>query len=254
MLLSGVIEQLHGNWLLILISSLTLYHIWNKFGHGISKYPGPAIAAYTNWWRFFDVLKRRHQHTQIRLHRELGDIVRVGPNVLSFASPQAIKDIYGLNKGFTKVCRHEVLGNLLATSANLLRPTQTEFYPVQQNVTGGVRIPSLFSTLDEGYHAKLKRKVNSAFAMSTLVSYEPLVDKTTGVFLERTEELFCKDGASCDFAHWLQSYAFDVIGQLSFSKRLGFIDRFEDVGDIMAALKDFFTYSGTVSASAHKVS
>lgn len=125
---------------------------------------------------------------------------------------------------------------------------------MQQNVSRGVRIPSLFSTLDEGYHAKLKRKVNSIFAMSTLVSYEPLVDKTTEVFLKRTEELFCKDGVSCDFAHWLQFYAFDVIGQLSFSKRLGFIDEFEDIGGIVAALKDFFTYSGTVSIRERKAS
>lgn len=90
--------------------------------------------------------------------------------------------------------------------------------------------------------------------MSTLVSYEPLVDKTTEVFLKRTEELFCKDGVSCDFAHWLQFYAFDVIGQLSFSKRLGFIDEFEDIGGIVAALKDFFTYSGTVSIRERKAS
>lgn len=118
MLLSGLLEQLLGHWLLVLICSFLLYHIWNKLGYGISKYPGPPLAAYSNWWRFFNVLKRRHQYTQIKLHRELGDIVRLGPNVLSFADPQAIRDIYGLNKGFTKVRMHETLSDTSMAACN----------------------------------------------------------------------------------------------------------------------------------------
>jgi hypothetical protein len=39
-----------------------------------------------------------------KLHRKYGKIVRVAPNVLSFGDPAAIQDIYGLNKGYTKVC------------------------------------------------------------------------------------------------------------------------------------------------------
>ena len=76
----------------------------NHFNRGLNKYPGPFIASLTDWWRFFDVYGRRPDITHIRLHRELGDVVRLGPNALSFANPKALKTIYGLNKGFTKVC------------------------------------------------------------------------------------------------------------------------------------------------------
>jgi len=75
----------------------------NYFSNGLNKYPGPALAGFTNWWRFFDVLGRQHQWTQLALHKKHGDIVRLGPNVLSFADPKALKEIYGLNKGFVKV-------------------------------------------------------------------------------------------------------------------------------------------------------
>ncbi len=75
----------------------------NKFNNGLNKYPGPFLAAYTDWWRFFDVLGRDAQHTQIQLHKKYGDFVRLGPNCLSVANPKALKDIYGLNKGFEKV-------------------------------------------------------------------------------------------------------------------------------------------------------
>lgn len=103
MLLFEIAQQLQRFWPSLLVILIVLYLGRNKFSNGINKYPGPALAGYTNWWRYFDVLKRHHQHSQIALHRKLGDIVRLGPNVLSFASPRAIKDIYGLNKGYTKV-------------------------------------------------------------------------------------------------------------------------------------------------------
>jgi hypothetical protein len=62
------------------------------------------MASLTNWWRFVDVYKRRAEVTHINLHKKHGDVVRLGPNTLSFADPKALKAIYGLNKGFTKVC------------------------------------------------------------------------------------------------------------------------------------------------------
>lgn len=100
----------------------------------------------------------------------------------------------------------------------------------------------------EDYHAKYRRCVNSAFAMSSLVSYEPLVDSTTDVYIERTKELFL--GANpprCDFSRWLQYYAFDVIGELTWSKRLGYIEKNEDVDGIISFLQSFLTYAAKVS-------
>lgn len=88
----------------ILLPLLTfLYFLSNKYRYGINQYPGPWLAAYTDWWRFFDNVGQKSEKTFIQLHRKYGDIVRIGPNVLSFADPKALKAIYGLNKGFQKV-------------------------------------------------------------------------------------------------------------------------------------------------------
>jgi hypothetical protein len=80
------------------------YLVSQYFNNGLNKYPGPTLAKFTNWWRFWIVYKRRPDIVHYELHKKLGDIVRLGPNCLSFADPKAIKTIYGLNKGFTKVC------------------------------------------------------------------------------------------------------------------------------------------------------
>ena len=106
MMLNSTLSILLENWPTAVLLCLTVYLIRNRFHKGLHRYPGPVLASLTDCWRFFDVLGRRPDITQIRLHREHGDIVRLGPNTLSFANPQALKTIYGLNKGLAKVRVH----------------------------------------------------------------------------------------------------------------------------------------------------
>jgi hypothetical protein len=103
MLASELLPLIKAYWPIILVVGVVLRLARNKFYNGLNKYPGHPLAGYTNWWRYFDVQGRKAQWTHIDLHRKHGDIVRLGPNVLSFADPRAIKTIYGLNKGMTKV-------------------------------------------------------------------------------------------------------------------------------------------------------
>ncbi|KAH7135612.1 pisatin demethylase [Dendryphion nanum] len=224
MLLNEVLPLLLQYWPIVLAATLAGFLLNNKYWKGLNKYPGHWLAGYSNWWRFFDVLGRKHEWTIIRLHREHGDVVRLGPNVLSFADPKAIKVIYGLNKGMVK----------------------SDFYPVQNAVSKGRRLQSLFSTTNEDYHAKYRRCVNNAFAMSSLVNYEPLVTSTLSVFLDKTQEVYAKTGRSCNFSQWLQFFAFDVIGDLTWSKRLGFVEEQRDVDGIITFLGKFLSYAGPI--------
>lgn len=82
---------------------LVLHLCLNYFHNSLHVFPGPFWARLTDIWRYLDVTGRRPELTHIALHRKHGDVVRLGPNTLSFADPKAAKVIYGLNKGFTKV-------------------------------------------------------------------------------------------------------------------------------------------------------
>ena len=82
--------------------------------------------------------------------------------------------------------------------------------------------------------------------MSSLVSYEPLVDSTTDAFVEQTKQRYCDTGKVCNFSRWLQFFAFDVIGELTWSKRIGFVDRDEDVDGIVKFIGDFLSYAGPI--------
>lgn len=121
---------------------------------------------------------------------------------------------------------------------------------MQQTVANGRPLHSLFNTTDEKFNSKLRRFVSNAYAMSTLVNFEPLVDSTTVAFLEQLKGRYACQGTSaqiCDFGTWLQYYAFDVIGELTYSKRLGFVDQGMDVDHIIADLERLLNYVSVVS-------
>ena len=94
--------------------------------------------------------------------------------------------------------------------------------------------------------------MSNAYTMSTLVQFEPLVDSTTAAFLKQLECRYADrpehDTASvCDFGSWLQWYAFDVIGEMTYSRRLGFVDEGRDVDGIIATLEWLLDHVAVVS-------
>jgi hypothetical protein len=198
--------------------------LYNKYGQDLNGVPGPWLAGFSHLWRLSAARTRRLEKTQIELHQQYGDIVRMGPNVVTTTDWEAIKKIYAPNSGFKK----------------------SDFYPVQQALSHGRRLQSLFNTIDEKHHAKLRRAVANAFSMSTVVQFEPLVDSTITTFVEAMEERFV-DKKTCDFGEWLHFFAFDVIGELTFSKRLGFIEMGDDVERIILSLEEFMRYWVVVS-------
>ena len=72
------------------------------------------------------------------------------------------------------------------------------------------------------------------------------MNNTTAKFLEQTEAIFASKNEICDFALWLQYYAFDVIGDITYSKRHGFIDKNEDIDGMVGFLGSIFSYVAPV--------
>ncbi|KAL9094429.1 MAG: hypothetical protein Q9165_003279 [Trypethelium subeluteriae] len=72
--------------------------------------------------------------------------------------------------------------------------------------------------------------------MSTLVGYESFVDDCGRLLMQRLDEISDK-GVVVNLGDWLQKYAFDVIGNITFGKRFGFLDHGDDVGGLIRALE-----------------
>lgn len=86
--------------------------------------------------------------------------------------------------------------------------------------------------------------------MTSLVQFEPLVDSTTIEFLKQLKQRYAdrSGGAGIvDIGTWLQYYAFDVICELTYSKRMGFVERGQDVERIISSLEWLLDYAAVVS-------
>lgn len=99
-----LISSLQAVVIFILISTAILSRILHlRYFDPLRKFNGPLLASFTDLWRYLHTRSHRSEVQAIALHAKYGEVVRVGPSKLSFANPQALKEIYGVNKGFRKV-------------------------------------------------------------------------------------------------------------------------------------------------------
>lgn len=187
--------------------------------------PGPLLASLTNLPRASWVVSNRAHDIHIALHRKYGKLVRFGPNMISVADPAEIANIYGFTGKFPK----------------------SDFYHVLLFYAKGKPVPTIFATQDEILHRTLKKPIAGIYSMSNLLSFEPYVDSTISFFFQQLDKLFAETGAVCDLGRWLQMFAFDVMGEITFSKRLGFLETGEDVNGIMGNIWKFFKKTSPIT-------
>ena len=78
---------------LSLLAAFCLYLLRIYYQKGLNKYPGPFVANFTDIWKVWYASGAADKQYYVDIHARYGDIVRVGPNELSFADPAAIDDI-----------------------------------------------------------------------------------------------------------------------------------------------------------------
>lgn len=124
---------------------------------------------------------------------------------------------------------------------------QSAFYPLAEAIYRGKFLPTLFTTRSNDYHMRLKRGSVKAFSMDTVVGLEPYVDKCVSLLLHRLREV-SKDGkVPINPVSWMHYFAFDVLGEVNFSKDLGFLEKGEDLDGIIAAISGLLVYVSLVS-------
>jgi len=81
---------------------LCSYVIYYRYLHPLARYPGPFVASFTNLWKVYQLSTLRMPETLRQMHEKYGDVVRVGPNDLSFNTPNAVSAIYKAGRSLPK--------------------------------------------------------------------------------------------------------------------------------------------------------
>lgn len=149
--------------------------------------------------------------------KKTGTVVRIASNNYSLSSPAALKTIYAHGSPFTKSAFYDASRNPDAPRADL------------------------FSDRDPAAHASFRRRVAQLYSPSTVVRMEDEVRGCVRELLARLGE-FAESGKRVDLQHWLQCYAFDVVGAVTVSRRFGFLDRGEDCLGLLEALHRSLVY------------
>lgn len=152
---------------------------------------------------------RGFRSKEIHAAHEKHPILRVGPNSVSFSSPDAIRAIYGHSTACIK-------GGTYSTAA------------------GGH--PSLLDVVHKGEHARKRRILSHAFATRNLEQWEfkvtDKVQRLVSQFDRICREAVAGDGyvpPTIDYRRWANLFTVEAITDIALSQHLGCLERGNDL-------------------------
>ncbi|EWZ49110.1 hypothetical protein FOZG_00079 [Fusarium oxysporum Fo47] len=178
----------------LLLSLWLLTIIYRVLFHPLAKFPGPKLAAVSDIWYALKWTSGRYPFIMEETHRKYGDVVRIAPNELSFASVQAYHDIYGHalkdKKRFIKGSWYDVAGDH----------------------------PGIVSVRDPVQHSRQRKYLSHAFSAKSLRGQETLIHGYVDLFLGQLRNLGSPGGAGINVEEALNWLTFDIIGDLAFGE------------------------------------
>ncbi|KAL5341118.1 cytochrome P450 [Aspergillus crustosus] len=213
------LDTLRVSLALVPVLLLAIVHLSRVYWR-LRHIPGPILCKFTNQRRVSWVKTKRAHEIHQEIHDKYGEVVQFGPNMVSVSNPVWIPILYPIRPGFPK-------GNFYRT---LMPYTKT-----------GGALPAVFNTRDEALHKKIKSPIAPLFSLTNILPLEHFVDETIRVMVEQLDRRFANTNQTFDMADWLQFFAFDVMGTLTFSKRYGFLEQGRDVDDMLGTIWTFMT-------------
>ncbi|KAJ3749876.1 cytochrome P450 monooxygenase pc-bph [Lentinula detonsa] len=191
--------------------------------------PGPTAAALSDLWLGYHSTNGHRSEVVHALHERYGRIVRIAPNHVSIASPEALQTIYAHGNGALK----------------------SNFYDAFVSIQRG-----LFNTRDRTEHTRKRKLVSHIFSQKSVLEFEPYIRIYVSELSEQWSRLYelalkgeqgdegqgqgggwyGRDGRLwMDALPWCNYLAFDIIGDLAFGAPFGMIKACKDMAQIPAS-------------------
>ncbi|KAJ0414382.1 cytochrome P450 [Aspergillus carlsbadensis] len=191
-----IVISLTGAYLLGLYGSLLIYRVSL---HPLRKFPGPFAARLSSAWMTTQ-LQNNNQHIKLlELHNKYGPFIRTGSNDLSVIHPKGLEIVYGPNSRCFKGPQYDM--SHPEVSLQLMRD------PVQ-------------------HHAR-RRVWSGAFSEKLLRGYEERIRTYREELVSQLSKMSAS-GQPVNIRKWFNLYSFDVMGDLSFGKGFGSLQRGEE--------------------------
>ncbi|KFH47378.1 Pisatin demethylase-like protein [Hapsidospora chrysogenum ATCC 11550] len=198
---------MHFSWQTVAAQVLILVATW-IFGSWLlsplRRIPGPTLASFSRLWHIIHIFRGDQNTVLDELHEKYGSFVRVAPNEVSVSHPEAIKKI-------------------------LLAPLhKSNFYKAM--ALPDYRFQTPMSTTDPHEKNERSRHFAAGYKMSNVLQNEGAIDSTIRLFLNRLDN-FAESGKAFDLDKYFTFLAFDIVGEMMFSKQFGFLREDKDIGN-----------------------
>ncbi|KAK4112487.1 cytochrome P450 [Canariomyces notabilis] len=161
---------------------------WRRLSH----VPGPMISGWTSLCP--------------------GPLVRVAPNIVVCADPDAIYHIHGVRSGYTKAEWYNI-ARISPNSDNIMSMIETE------------------------QRRERKKYIMPAYTGRGVDAFEEGVDKSLQAWIDLIERKYISDGGKSkpmDLGKTAHFYALDAIAEIAYGQSFGHLEKDEDVHNIIA--------------------
>ncbi|KAF9520852.1 hypothetical protein BS47DRAFT_1378642 [Hydnum rufescens UP504] len=188
-----------------------------------AEIPGPLVAKFSDIWLSRKAVLGDRSGEVHRAHQKYGKIVRIAPNHISVADPEAIRSIYAHGNGSLK----------------------SDFYDAFVTLHRG-----LFNTRDRVEHTRKRKIVSSIFSPKNVLAFEPHIRSAVALLFKKWDHYYDtavirkeetnddrfqarNDRVWFDCLDWLNFLAFDIIGDLAFGSPFGMLEAGRDAAPVL---------------------
>ncbi|VUC35651.1 unnamed protein product [Clonostachys rosea] len=181
--LASISTKISWLWVLthIVAPGLILSGLYRYLTDPLKRVPGPFIAKFTGAWMLYIDLSGQRSATVHRLHKIYGPAVRVGPSEVCFASPAALKEIYGANSKYFKAPVYDSLG-----------------------------FRSTFTTRNRDEYREMKKRIVSSFSSTSISEIEPVVHRQLDLLVKGFDK---RVDQPLNVLPWFRMLALGVVGE-----------------------------------------
>ncbi|KAL2794547.1 cytochrome P450 [Aspergillus keveii] len=187
--------------------ALVVRVIYRRYWTPIRDIPGPFFASFGSLWKVHHVVKGHTEEEIIKLHKKHGYFVRISENEVSVSHPDAVKQLLHAN---------------IAKGSFYSMFSLPDYHYINQ-----------MSELDPVRHIQKTRNLSAGFSLSNIAKTEPYIDNVLQLFMTRLDQL-ATNGSPVEFQDWFSFFAFDVLGEVTFSKSFGFVHSGFDIRNAIA--------------------
>lgn len=175
---------------------LLLRVVYNIYLHPLSSFPGPKYLAASDLPISVLQLRGTSHNTLRGLHEKYGDVVRVGPRILSFVNSMAWDDIYGFRNGRCALPKDpQFYNDMLLPDITITRAGDQEGIPI-------------------------RRAMSSAFSQKALMEQEPMIQSHIQRLLAQLRKASHANSA-VDVRKWFIFSMFDITSDFGFGEDMG---------------------------------